>query len=212
MNAIGLGTMGQADEVQAAARRVGQFLAEIERLGPADYERFALGELDTDGRRAARHMADDAAQAAGLSRLLEDARAEARSAVARSLAGDQFQPTFVGLNWSRATARAVDQAAMIAAVEDAASAAVVEGLVPAVVVDRLREPFEFVVAAAPSATDPPRRPDRSDRFGRWITWAVIGLLVVSIVLATQLTGILEVGIPVAMIVVIVWAASRERAR
>ena len=204
--------MGQADEVQAAARRVGQFLAEIERLGPADYERFALGDLDTDGRRAARRTADDAAQAAGLTQVLEDARGEARSAVSRSLAGDLFQPTFVGLNWSRATARSVDQAAMIAAAEDAVSAAVVDGLVPVVVVDRLREPFEFVMAAAPAATDPPRVPDRSDRFGRWISWAVMALLVGSVMLATQATGILEVGIPVAMIVVIVWAASRERAR
>lgn len=203
----------QVDEVRAAAaERVRGFLAQIERLGPADFERFALEGVDTEGRRAARASASQAAREAGLSRLLENARTEARLAVERSLVGDLYQPTFVGLNWSRSIARPADQAAMAATVEDAASAAVVDGLVSAVIVDRLREPFEFVAAAAPSADDAKRRPDRSDRLGQWIMWAVLGALVISMVLVSQFTGILEVGIPVAMIVVIIWAASRERAR
>jgi hypothetical protein len=114
--------MGGGDDARA---RVVALLDGLQRLSVDDLGRLSLPAGDRPERVAARERALEIARQTGRTQLVEDAAAEARELVIRAFAGNQYQPTWAGLQWGRSLGSAQDRVNLIAAVEDAALAEVV---------------------------------------------------------------------------------------
>ncbi len=151
-----------------------------------------------------------AAARAGLSDLVEDGGERARTWVGQAYAAEGYQPTMFGLNWGRSSGRLEDRFAVESAVEDSAIAAAVDGLVPVDVIDILRARFVVLATLHPAGDTP--RPDVRRRSVRILAAVLLGVFAVTFGIGALQFGFLAAAIPIAMVVAIVYLASREGSR
>jgi hypothetical protein len=163
-----------------------------------------------DDLAAAREAALDATARAGLSELVEDAGERARTWVGQAYAAGQYQPTMFGLNWGRSSGRLEDRFAVESAVEDAGIAAAVDGLVSVDLVDILRERFVLLATMHPAGDTP--QPDVRRRSVRILAAGLLTVFAVTFGLGALQFGFLAAAIPIAMVVAIVYLASRAGSR
>ncbi len=168
--------------------RIDAFLERLERLSIDDLQMLVLPPVDPDERDRLLGRIDAAADEAGRLDELDDAADQAGSLIVRELSFRGLEPTWFGLNWGRAQARAEDRAALVQAVEDAAMAAVVADLIPEDAA-ALAEPFELVAAMAGTAptVNPTSTTQRSIVRAAWILGA-FGWLVGAGVVLTDLVA------------------------
>ncbi|HEX5149723.1 MAG TPA: hypothetical protein VFW02_11615 [Candidatus Limnocylindrales bacterium] len=112
-------------EAEATARARVDYL--LERMSRVDLQVVVVAPPDAT-RLVARERARNAAAAAGLATLFDEATRAARETTLRAFARGGFSGTWAVTDWSISVASGSDRAAAAAAFEEAAMAAVVEDL------------------------------------------------------------------------------------
>lgn len=191
-----------------AEARVDRFFDRLAHVAAADLEGLSLPRSVLDDRAEVRRQAVDGAAAVGLGGVIVEARQQARDFVTRAYVANQYRPTWVGLNWGVSTGRVEDRLVVTRALEDAAIAAVVEGVVPAEIVDDLREPFELVRSVHARGDAPARR--RLGPGALALVLAILGVWILDLVFFGFQFGVVAVGVPVLLGLVIIVTASRAR--
>jgi hypothetical protein len=160
----------------AARARLEELFTSFDRLTPFELERVGLRRRDEAARAALLRDVVQAADAAGRTVLLEEARTRARDTVFRRYDAGGLHPTWGGLNWGISQGTIEDRVAIVEALEDAAAAAVVADLVTPDVVEALTLDAGLVVdmasgeaseGALARQTAPPAAGLRDTR-GRWV--------------------------------------------
>lgn len=200
---------GPATDLEAAADRVEQTLAELERLDMTALSRLSLPLRDAEARAPAREVALRAAERAGLGILLADARRAARDYMTSIFDTTPFRAIGVDLAESRSRASVDDRVAAALAAEDAMIAAVADPFLSDDVRDRLTTPFDQLRPAWEGGDPLPRGlADRHVAVTRWSTYLAYSLLVLgSVVLIALGSGVgtfgLAAAIGIALVVLVV---------
>jgi hypothetical protein len=162
---------------RAAADRLEDFLARLNRLALEDLRLVALPPPDPEERAAMLEVMRGAATEAGRTPLVEDARRRAREAVMIAYNRHQYDPTWAGLNWGRSLGTARDRLGLVLAAEDAAIATVMSDLLDEETLASLAEPFEHAAGMSGATTTPSLSLDRPGLQG-WLVRIVFGVMLV----------------------------------
>lgn len=193
----------------AAEERLDRFLRQLQRLGAEDYERLSIPDAATQARALARSVALRTAADRGLDAIVADGLRRSRDVVLEAFVGDQYQPTWFGLNWGRSTGRVSDRAAVVEAVTDASIAAAMEGVIDQGLIDQLKASFDTVASLRPDGSPGSAAP--THRWRALIAWALIGSFVLGLAVVAAEFGFLAAAIPIGMMVGIVVMAGRAAA-
>lgn len=201
--------MTGVDQAAAAAARVSAVFERVDRLHADGLARISLPPPDDPRRRELALQARRAAESAGRTALLDEARHTAGETVLQRFGDRLYRPTWVGLNWGVSMGRAADRAAAAAAVEDAVTAAVVEDLVDADATAELMGPFEQLAALAGTGPD-------GESLGDALSARPRSVRIVAALLATlfvggigaAVAGTIGLALPVAFWVVVLFLTRR----
>ena len=192
-----------------AEARVTAVFDRLDRLHADGLARISLSPPGDARRRELGIRARRAAESAGRSALLEEARRNAGETVLRRFGDRQYRPTWFGLNWGVSMGQAADRAAAAAAVEDAVTAAVIEDLVDAETSRELMGPFEELAAFAGTGPDGDSLADALSARPRSvrIVAAVLATLFVGGIGAAA-AGVVGLALPIAFWVVVLFLTRR----
>jgi hypothetical protein len=131
-------------EVQARARLEALFEG-FDRLTPDELARMGMRRDHGAARASLLRLVAAAAEKHGRTKLLDDARTQARDAVLNRYSAGSLHATYIGLNWGISQGTVEDRVSVVEALEDAASAAVVADVVDRDVVEALSVDAEHLV-------------------------------------------------------------------
>ena len=193
-----------------AEARVRAVFDRLDRLHADGLARIALAPPGNARRRELGIRAGRAAESAGRSALLEEARRSAGETVLQRFGDRQYRPTWFGLNWGVSMGGAADRAAAAAAVEDAVTAAVIEDLVDAETSTELMGPFEELASFAGTGPDGDSLADALSARPRWVP-VVAALLATLFVggMGVAAAGAIGLALPIAIWLLVLFLARRR---